>query len=515
LQVKAAMTQDERARRPRLNPLRMKRSLTALLLAAGCATVAPVPPQAPATPPQEASPAPSAPEVVEKAPPREPQGALALVEQGRTVQREKGEGGAAEAVALYRQALALDPECTAGWWELGWSEQVRGRHEAALEAWTQLQRLDASYPELAEHLPELKERVRQLRLLDALPDPGPLPPRDEVPAAGPSLLVAAVGDVQLGMAWPPGHVVLPPNDAADMFAGVTEPLSQADVRFGNLETVLADGGESKKCGKKSTKCYAFRVPTAFAPSLRAAGFDIMSIANNHAGDFGPEGRRSTMAALDEAGIRHSGPLGDIASWEVAGRRVALVGFSFGSDVYRIQDLAVARKLVADLKKRHDLVFVSFHGGAEGVGAAHVSQGVETFLGENRGDVRAFAHTVVDAGADLVLGSSPHLLRALEVYKGRLVAYSLGNFSTWDTFNLTGPLGISGILKVTLAPNGVATRVELVPALLEKPGRPVLDPARQGVTLVRSLSASDFGNPLLDESGVWVLPQAQPPTTRAE
>ncbi|MGO8971646.1 MAG: CapA family protein [Myxococcaceae bacterium] len=478
---------------------------TLLALLAGCATVQPTAskPLASATAATTAPVAP--PPVAVPAAPPQPASALALVEEGRRVQREKGEGGAAEAIALYRQALAMDAQCTAALWELGWSEQLRGRHEAALESWSELQKLDPNYPELAEHLPELTERVRQLRLLDALPEPGPLPPRDEVPAEGERLTVAAVGDVQLGMGWPPGHVVLPPNDGADMFDAVTQTLVQADVRFGNLETVLADTGESKKCGKKSTKCYAFRVPTALAKSLHAAGFDVMSIANNHAGDFGPEGRRSTMAALDAAAIRHSGPLGDIASWEVAGRRVALVGFSFGSDVYRIQDLAIARKVVADLKTRHDLVFVSFHGGAEGVGAARVPQGVETFLGENRGDVRAFAHTVVDAGADLVLGSSPHLLRALELYKGRLIAYSLGNFSTWDTFNLSGPLGISGILEVQLAPNGVATRVELVPALLAKPGRPVLDPARQGVALVRNLSALDFGSPLLDESGVWVRP----------
>ena len=474
-------------------------------------------PSAPEPPPvAETGPAPAPPPAAPAASaPTDGARALALVEQGRTVQREKGEGGAAEAVDLYRQALDADPTCEAALWEMGWSEQLRGRQEAALEAWTKLKALDADYPELAEHLPELVERVLQLRILDALPDPGPLQPRDETPAPGPALTVAAVGDVQLGMAWPPGHVVLPPDDARDMFDGVKGPLAEADVRFGNLETVLADAGDSKKCGKKSTKCYAFRVPTSFARALRLAGFDVMSIANNHAGDFGPEGRKSTMAALDAAAIRHSGPLGDIASWDVGGRRVALVGFSFGSDVYRIQDLVVARKLVADLKKRHDLVFVSFHGGAEGVGAARVPQGVETFLGENRGDVRAFAHTVVDAGADLVLGSSPHLLRALELYKGRLIAYSLGNFSTWDTFNLTGPLGISGILKVSLAPNGVATRAELVPALLAKPGRPVLDPSRQGVSLVRSLSTLDFGAPLLDEAGVWTLPSAPVQATRGQ
>jgi Bacterial capsule synthesis protein PGA_cap len=492
--------------------------LVAVAFLTGCATVQPAvpePPPAQPTAPLAVAPPPPPPPIAVPSGARDSALALALVEEGRTLQRDKGEGGAADAIALYRRALAADPLCTAALWEMGWSEQLRGRQEAALEAWAQLRALDANYPELAEHLPELVERVRQLRLLEALPDPGPLPPRDEVPAIGQGLTVAAVGDVQLGMAWPPGHVVLPPDDAADVFDGVKDVLGHADVRFGNLETVLADEGDSKKCGKKSTKCFAFRVPTSFAKSLRAAGFDVMSIANNHAGDFGPAGRKSTMAALDAVGIRHSGPIGDIASFDVGGRRVALVGFSFGSDVYRIQELVLARKVVADLKKRHDLVFVSFHGGAEGVGAARVPAGVEMFLGENRGDVRAFAHTVVDAGADLVLGSSPHLLRAMELYKGRLIAYSLGNFSTWDTFNISGPLGISGVLKVTLAPNGVATRVELVPALLEKPGRPVPDKARQGVTLVRTLSVQDFGTPLLDESGVWTLPTAPSQAARSQ
>ena len=496
------------------------RHLALLALLAGCATVKTAP--SPVAEPVSATPPPSVPApapVTESTPApsgaRDPVQAAALLERGRTVQREKGEGGAADAIALYRQALAADPQNTAALWEIGWSEQLRGRHEAALEAWTQLRAIDAAYPELAEHYPELTERVRQLRLLDALPDPGPLPPRDEVPTAGSALTVAAVGDVQLGMAWPPGHVALPPDDARDVFDGVTATLAQADLRFGKLETVLADQGESKKCGKKSTKCYAFRVPTSFATSLRAAGFDVMSIANNHAGDFGPEGRKSTIAALDAAGIRHSGPIGDIASWEVNGKRLALVGFSFGSDVYRIQDLVVARKVVADLKKRHDLVIVSFHGGAEGTGAAHVPKGVENFLGENRGDLRAFAHAVVDAGADLVLGHSPHLLRAMEVYHGRLIAYSLGNFSTWDTFNLTGPLGITGVLRVTLAPNGVATRAELVPASIAKPGRPVLDPSGQGIALVRNLSLEDFGSPLLDETGVWVLAPVPAQAARVE
>ena len=77
------------------------------------------------------------------------------------------------------------------------------------------------------------------------------------------------------------------------------------------------------------------------------------------------------------------------------------------------------------------------------------------------------------------------------------------------------MGISGILKVSLAPNGVATRAELIPALLAKPGRPVLDASRQGVTLVRNLSTLYFGSPLLDETGVWTLPLAPAQAARAQ
>ena len=232
------------------------RHLALLALLAGCATVKTAP--SPVAEPVSATPPPSVPApapVTESTPApsgaRDPVQAAALLERGRTVQREKGEGGAADAIALYRQALAADPQNTAALWEIGWSEQLRGRHEAALEAWTQLRAIDAAYPELAEHYPELTERVRQLRLLDALPDPGPLPPRDEVPTAGSALTVAAVGDVQLGMAWPPGHVALPPDDARDVFDGVKATATgyspdvksaEASVQQGVSEIGVARGG---------------------------------------------------------------------------------------------------------------------------------------------------------------------------------------------------------------------------------------------------------------------------------
>ena len=110
--------------------------------------------------------------------------------------------------------------------------------------------------------------------------------------------------------------------------------------------------------------------------------------------------------------------------------------------------------------------------------------------------------VTRAGADLALGSGPHLWRAMELYQGRLIAYSMGNFSTWETFGLGGANGITGVLNVTLAPNGVATAIDLTPAVIEKPGKPVPDPEGKVIARVRGLSKDDFGKELLDEHGHW-------------
>jgi capsule synthesis protein PGA_cap len=122
----------------------------------------------------------------------------------------------------------------------------------------------------------------------------------------------------------------------------------------------------------------------------------------------------------------------------------------------------------------------------------VPRGSEEFLGEDRGDVRAFAHAVVDAGADLVLGHGPHVVRAMEVYRGRLVAYSLGNFATFGAFNLSGPNGLSLVLEARLAPDGAFLGGRVHPARQEKPGGPHLDPAGSVIPALRRLSEEDFG-----------------------
>jgi hypothetical protein len=307
------------------------------------------------------------------------------------------------------------------------------------------------------------------------------------------IVVTAVGDVMLGTTFPDASGGdLPPNDGAGLLDEVTPLLKHGDVIFGNLEGPLTEGGDSAKChGKKEGTCYAFRVPTRYGAYLKAAGFTVMGLANNHAMDFGAEGRASSRRVLDDQGIAHTGEVGDIAHLTVKDRRIEVIAFATYPGAYNLLDLEDALKTIRQARQEADLVIVSFHGGAEGSTHQHVAPGDEKFLGEDRGDLRKFTHAAVDAGAQLVLGSGPHVVRAMEVYHGKLIAYSLGNFATYGPFNLNGENGISMVLEAHLLPDGDFLRGQVYPVKQEKPGGPKLDPDSRIVPILRSLSHVDF------------------------
>lgn len=304
----------------------------------------------------------------------------------------------------------------------------------------------------------------------------------------PTLRVRAVGDVMLGTSVPEG--VLPPDDGAHLLDDVAPLLQDADVTFANLEGPLCDSGTSAKC-RKGGNCFAFRSPTRYAKYLKAAGIDLGSTANNHSGDFGEACRRETEAALDAQGIIWSGPPGSIGTLTVKGKKVALLAFHTSGATNDVNDLATAKKLVAQAATTHDLVVVSFHGGAEGLGADRVKDGAERYLGENRGDLKVFTHGVIDAGADVVFGHGPHVLRAMELYQGRFIAYSLGNFATYGRFSLGGALGVSVILEVELADDGRFVKGRLLSTKQEGKGVPMRDDAKRGQKAIVELSARDF------------------------
>jgi len=296
--------------------------------------------------------------------------------------------------------------------------------------------------------------------------------------------IAAVGDVMPG-AYDYG---LPSDGGRGTFAGIGRSL-EAQLTLGNLEGALTMRSSSK-CGGGAGACYVFRMPPAYAPMLRLAGFDVMNLANNHALDAGYGGVRDTVRGLRRVGIRPTGVAGTVTRLRAGDLTVGVVGFGTNDGGNRLTDVATARALVRRADRRADVVIVTFHGGAEGAGAQRVPPSSESFLGANRGNLRNFAHAVVDEGADLVVGHGPHVLRGMEVRRGRLIAYSLGNFVGYRAFNLRGPTGVSAVLRATLGASGCLRSAQAVPARLLGFGRPEL--GGPAISTLRRLSQLDFG-----------------------
>lgn len=295
------------------------------------------------------------------------------------------------------------------------------------------------------------------------------------------------GDTVLGSSY-----ALPPNTARPMLAHVAPIFRAADVGWLNLEEALANGTSSKCAGSSPGTCYAFGAPPAYARALPASGVRIVNLANNHADDYGAAGQASTLAALRSAHVAWDGKPGAITFLRVNGLRVAFLGFAPYKWASRLENIPAAVKLVRRAKAHADLVVVAIHAGAEGSTAVHVPQGNERFLGENRGSSRAFAHAVIRAGADLVVGSGPHVIRGVQWYHGRLIAYSLGNLAGWRTFATGGTLSESALITVTLRADGSVARAHWTALKLESPGTPVVDPLGASRSLVARLSHEDFG-----------------------
>jgi|YNPMSStandDraft_1061717.scaffolds.fasta_scaffold02519_1 poly-gamma-glutamate capsule biosynthesis protein CapA/YwtB (metallophosphatase superfamily) len=307
------------------------------------------------------------------------------------------------------------------------------------------------------------------------------------------ITIAAVGDMMLGSPYP-NDSRMPPNDGADLLKPAEQILKSADIAFGNLEGPLIDSGNSTKCAKQTSNCFAFRMPTRYAKYLKEAGFDVLSLANNHIGDFGEAGRVSTRKTLDELGIKHAGSDKNQYAYttlEVKGIMIGFIGFAHNPVSLNVNDLETAKKVVADFKKKVDILVVSFHGGAEGARKQRVPKQTEYFLGEARGNLPLFARTVIDAGASLVLGHGPHVLRGLEIYKDRLIVYSLGNFVTYGWFRLEGPTAETMVLEINIDSKGKFISGKIHPFKLKDRGILVKDDTKSAVYTVAKLSKLDF------------------------
>ena len=309
-----------------------------------------------------------------------------------------------------------------------------------------------------------------------------------------TLSVIGVGDIMMGTNYPsPSY--LPANGGNNLFDEVNTIIAGADVAFGNLEgTILDKGGTVKRC-KNPNLCYAFRSPESYAKHFSKAGFDLLSLANNHSGDFGPVGRQRTKQVLDEEAIAYAGLAGtdETAIIERNGLKIGFCAFAPNVGTCDVRNISRAKQIVASLVDKSDIIIVSFHGGAEGEKNQHVPKKTETYYGENRGNVHQFAHAVIDAGADIVFGHGPHVTRAAELYKNRFIIYSMGNFCTYGRFNLRGAAGIAPMIDLTVTSDGAFVSGKVIPIYQQKTHGPKIDPQKRAITKLIELTKQDFPN----------------------
>ncbi|MDR2205599.1 MAG: CapA family protein [Flavobacteriaceae bacterium] len=316
------------------------------------------------------------------------------------------------------------------------------------------------------------------------------PLNDSISHEKDTVSIIGVGDIMLGTNYPSADY-LPPNDGKDLLAPVKNILADATVTFGNLEgTLLTGNGTVKKC-KNPNVCYAFKSPEHYADYIKDAGFDVVSIANNHVGDFGEIGRKNTVEILKSKEIAFAGlEEYPFATFEKDGIKFGFCAFAPNNGTIKITDYENAKKIVQHLDSICDIVIVSFHGGAEGSNYQHITRKNELFLGENRGNPYEFARVVIDAGADVVFGHGPHLTRAMDLYKDRFIAYSLGNFATYKQFNLKGSLGVAPIVKVFTDKNGKFLEAKITAIKQEGEGGPILDETGTAIREIQNLTKTD-------------------------
>lgn len=302
--------------------------------------------------------------------------------------------------------------------------------------------------------------------------------------------ITAVGDIMMGTTYPVAR--LPENEGNGLFDPARQWIEASDIRFGNFEGTFFDGEPQSDGKAPGPNRYLFQTPTRMAPRLSEAGFNVVSLANNHARDFGSAGLKSTKEALDKVGIQYSSKAGEVAEFKIEEAEVVLLATDYYKAPRSIVEPASTYLEISKLKQAGKLVIVSTHAGAEGVGAETIEFGNEIFLGENRGDSVKFARTAIDNGADVVIMHGPHVPRGLELYKDRLVAYSLGNFMTGLGISLKGYSGVAPLLRVQIDKRGAFRQGQIV-SFVQKhgPHRIELDNQATALRMIAKLSKDQF------------------------
>ncbi|MEI6209308.1 MAG: CapA family protein [Desulfuromonadales bacterium] len=313
------------------------------------------------------------------------------------------------------------------------------------------------------------------------------------------IVVNAVGDIMLAGTWAP---VLKKRGYDFPFAGVVAELSTGDINLANLESPIATGGI--EC---ITKKFRFRAEPEVAPAVRAAGFNLVTLANNHSMDFGAEALAETVQHLAAAGIGWIGAGSNLdeartmALYTIKGKKIAFLGYSltrpteFFAGLKRPGTAPGYEKLVeediANARGQADYIIVSFHWGTEGTGAVQPIQ-------------RKMAHKAIDAGADVIIGHHPHVLQGIERYKSGIIFYSLGNF-TFASRSKTAD--VSAMIRLRL--NDTERTAEILPLDVQyrRVGfQPQFLKGEEGEAVIEKLNGLSkiFKTEILNRGGRYIL-----------
>jgi poly-gamma-glutamate synthesis protein (capsule biosynthesis protein) len=337
--------------------------------------------------------------------------------------------------------------------------------------------------------------------LDAAGSLGTTGSVEATPSVPGTITIAAVGDLLFDLG--PRRLIAAQGGRAPL-SKVASRLRAADLTIANLETTLSNRGAAVR-GKPAH--LIFNGDPRGILSLTSSGIDIVSLANNHAMDHGTIALKDTLAALDKAGIAHAGAgVNTKAAWApaivtVKGRKVAYLAFTQIVPSYFLPSSARAgvasgnsvSKMTAAVRAAHkkaDIVIVSVHWGREQSYTINARQ---------KHDARA----LIDAGADVVLSHHPHVMQGIDTYRGKLIAYSLGNF-LFPYKTVEGRK--SFILRFELGPTGKLANVTAVPVYLGEWGRPVVQTGASATRILNKLAAISrpMGTKLTIRNGIGYI-----------
>lgn len=244
------------------------------------------------------------------------------------------------------------------------------------------------------------------------------------------------------------------SDYSWPFLKIYPLFNEADLAIANLESPFLFTNNYKVL----TGSFAFKANPKSVSGLTLAGFDVLSLANNHTYNQGAKGVADTKKVLGEAGIAYSGlSLENLVVKESKGVKFAFLSYTYADDSSLIANMLDFSRLELDIKKAKnsaDVLIVLMHAGTEYVSKANWQQ-------------KDFAHAAVDYGADLVVGSHPHWPQSVENYQGKTIIYSLGNL-VFD--QMWSPETSAGLVAKTYFTGKKLEKIEYLPVSIKNYGQ---------------------------------------------